>query len=655
MVSAFPQLSVLCRLPLEILEDVTSELLDDPYSSPSAILSLLLTCKQIYQLLGVRVNKHLYARIYGTRFDRSAASRRLGELGSNSPGLSFQLFAYCRALRCIRRGDIYAHDILPTFWSCFSMMMENDGKNRCQLEVAGLPDFVDRFVRERLHEGSEDGWPAESEVNSLAMWLLWFTSTEERLRAETSAQRAQMTNLILPYVLMPIRYSAYFAPHTHFTLPLPSNLPQAPHSFLTVHGAYPKYRDGLSRMMPLYQAAELEVGIPLASVAAKLVYFSRREVFPVGVPPHLPRTREHALQLGLNMVGPTQEDVQELNAHKIAKLVPKSSWDWWSEIKDYDKLSPDELAVRAPSVKWDDDWNRLTDCNNLYTPVSLKRSHYSPGLLSGLWQGRMLFPDDALNGALMQTPQMPAVFNEQTLGLTAHPVFMRLREYHCMDVDHNQPIPCGGRGGLQDGIHNAWFPNSMRYQEVSHGLAITCQERTSFYDEYVAGGPDLHDESKCRGCQYRGTSEMIFREGDAHYLDMLDDVMAEEPMGEDEEDDGMEEDVNDADADMGVADQNELVIKRKCDGILDIVLVGETDVRHGQAWHHYRFYGRVREWDGLVALIRVPFAPNAQHLGIWIFTGYVVGGQNFVGNWRTTSHPGEPVTFESAFAMSKRD
>ncbi|KAH0837756.1 hypothetical protein J3R83DRAFT_5932 [Lanmaoa asiatica] len=430
-------------------------------------------------------------------------------------------------------------------------------------------------------------------------------------------------------------YAAYFAPHIHYTLPLPRNLPQLPHSFLTVHGPYPQYRNDFSRTMPLYQVNNIQLAVPLASVAAKLIYFSHREVFPVGIPPHLPRSRVHAFQLGLNMV---------------AKFVPKSTWEWWNEIKDCDSIGPVALSKLAPSTRWDDDWNRLADCNSVFTPVSLNRTHYTPGLLSGLWQGRMLYPDDAPYGNIMQTPQIPQTFSEQSIGLTAAPVFMRLREYHCMDVESNQPVPSGG-------IQNAWFNSSTRFQEVTHGLAITCQERSSSYDEYVVGGPDLHDESKCRGCQYRGTSEMIFREDDVRYLGVLDEVLADEGMEdvEDDEDDVMDNDPSDADVDMAPSDGNELVITRNCDGILDIILVGETDLRHGQAWHHYKFYGRVREWDGLVALIRVPTHPASATLGVWIFTGYVVGGQNFVGNWRTATHPGEPVTFESAFAMSKRE
>lgn len=142
--------------------------------------------------------------------------------------------------------------------------------------------------------------------------------------------------------------------------------------------------------MSLYHASGIRLGVPLASVAAKLIYFSHREVFPVAVPPHLPRTRAHAFQLGLTMVGPTQEDVQELNAHKVAEFVPKSAWEWWDDIKNYDTLGPEARSKLAPSARWDDDWNRLADCNSVFTPVSLKRMHYTPGILSGLWQGRML-------------------------------------------------------------------------------------------------------------------------------------------------------------------------------------------------------------------------------------------------------------------------
>lgn len=71
---------------------------------------------------------------------------------------------------------------------------------------------------------------------------------------------------------------------------------------------------------------------------------------------------------------------------------------------------------------------------------------------------------------------------------------------------------------------------------------------------------------------------MIFREDDMRYLTMLDDTLADEGMedAEDDEDDVMDDDSSDVDVDMAVCDRSELVVTRKCDGILDIVLVGEV-------------------------------------------------------------------------------
>jgi hypothetical protein len=72
---------------------------------------------------------------------------------------------------------------------------------------------------------------------------------------------------------------------------------------------------------------------------------------------------------------------------------------------------------------------------------------------------------------------------------------------------------------------------------------------------------------------------MIFREDDVRYLTALDEVLADEGIEDaedDEDDDELDDDSNDADVDMASGDANELIITRKCDGILDIVLVGEV-------------------------------------------------------------------------------
>ncbi|KAL4068843.1 hypothetical protein V8B97DRAFT_754883 [Scleroderma yunnanense] len=666
-------MSPLCRLPLELLEAIATHIVAD--SPIAALLPLQLTCKYVHKALSIHTNSHFYASLFTDRFDVSAASRRFGSQAGNSSALVSELMIYSCAIQDIRCGNIHARGVLDAFWIAFKMLTEDDGKNRRALEAAGLPDFVDRFVRERLYERDINGWPAESDINSLALWLLWLTSSEERLQAESPAQRSQLTRLILPFVLMPIRYPVTYAPYVHFSLPLQSHPSHAPHSVPTLHGPYPRYRDDNPAILDLYHSSQTEVAIPLASTAAKLIYFSRKEVFPIGVPPHLPLTREHAFQLGLNMVGPTQEDVHELNAHKVAKLVEPADANWQIHVKGWEEMSIEDRANMAPSARWDNDWNRLTDCNTLYRTVSLRRSHYTPGSLAGLWQGRMLVPDNGAYGHLFESPDMPSNFSEPSLGVAAVPLFMRLREYHCMDVEPNKPVPAGR---YDDPSFNAWFPSSMTYQEIGDKLSISYlststsasgQQRSSsiirkhVYNAYNPDGPTLHDESQCRGCQDRGTCEMVFRSEDARFLaeagQQIDGTPLATPLpaDEDEADDTTMDVVEGEDEDdtMDVDQTEEVIVKRRCDGIMDIVLVGETDTRHAQAWHPYRFYGRVREWDGLIVLVRVPGPTvNPHPLGASIFMGYLVGGQTLVGNWRMREHPNEPVTFEGAWAMSKR-
>ena len=117
-------------------------------------------------------------------------------------------------------------------------------------------------------------------------------------------------------------------------------------------------------------------------------------------------------------------------------------------------------------------------------------------------------------------------------------------------------------------------------------------------------------------------------------------------------------------------------IHNTCNGVCDIIATGEvrppflpasqhpleadgrhepgkqTLERHGQAWHFYRFYGRIRKWDGLIALVRVPVEDRG--LGIFIFRGYLVGGQNLTGSWRAYASNPNAIPLEGPFIASKR-
>lgn len=99
----------------------------------------------------------------------------------------------------------------------------------------------------------------------------------------------------------------------------------------------------------------------------------------------------------------------------------------------------------------------------------------------------------------------------------------------------------------------------------------------------------------------------------------------------------------------------------------------QTDERHGQAWNHFQFYGRLRPWDGMIGILRIAVSSSYDcprcmcpqltqaHVqadprhGALFFYGFVVGGQNFVGNWRIAHQDVGVPAYEGAFAMSRRD
>ncbi|OAX31431.1 hypothetical protein K503DRAFT_703739, partial [Rhizopogon vinicolor AM-OR11-026] len=61
--------------------------------------------------------------------------------------------------------------------------------------------------------------------------------------------------------------------------------------------------------------------------------------------------------------------------------------------------------------------------------------------------------------------------------------------------------------------------------------------------------------------------------------------------------------------------------------------------------------------DGLVALMRIPLQSNLMTQGpaMWVFSGYVVCGQNFVGTWQSLGgHRPSIPTLECAFAPRRR-
>ena len=164
-------LSPLFAIPQELLERIALHLaLANSTGPPVHLIALLCTCKYVRHALS---STDLYSKIFRGMFDVDAPRRRLGPRALHSRFLVSQLKTYCTALRRIRQGDIFAPDVEDVLRTAFILLMENDGKNRAQLEWANTYAFVNNFVRHRLWQDTVNGWPRDTPLHSLVLWVMW--------------------------------------------------------------------------------------------------------------------------------------------------------------------------------------------------------------------------------------------------------------------------------------------------------------------------------------------------------------------------------------------------------------------------------------------------------------------------------------------------
>ncbi|EEB90417.1 hypothetical protein MPER_11380 [Moniliophthora perniciosa FA553] len=180
--------------------------------------------------------------------------------------------------------------------------------------------------------------------------------------------------------------------------------------------------------------------------------------------------------------------------------------------------------------------------------------------MSGLWFGKLYFTSENHFEALLNATDRPLEYAETNIGFFSIPVYMRLKE-HVSDDPQN--IVEGGEMGC------GWFPEGMDYTVGDDGLEVTVpksagsrEEQKRYWYRTYQPGSDVDVES-CGICD---------REDDADH----------EIGSEEEEDD----------------DDLPLPTRSQSHGTQDVVLTGSTDERHGKAWNHYTFHGRVRSWDG---------------------------------------------------------
>lgn len=142
---------------------------------PSALLPLLLTSHAMHDALSLYVSPELYAQIYQLKFDLSATFRRTHDSRASltPPCLANELVKRCQLLRRIRLKDWGSDTVAADLWTAYLMIMESDGLNESQLIAARFPRFISEFTLRHLRSNCYQR--RTSDIDSLAVWLYWFT------------------------------------------------------------------------------------------------------------------------------------------------------------------------------------------------------------------------------------------------------------------------------------------------------------------------------------------------------------------------------------------------------------------------------------------------------------------------------------------------
>ena len=144
---------------------------------PPPVLQLLLTSHAIYDVLRPGSCPQLYARVYLCKFDLGSP-QRLRTSWLNDICLTAELIRRFHVLRRISLRQFSEEHVRTDLWTAYLMVLESDGLNEEQLAKAGVVPYLFAFIRSRFHEEYRNyGWPVINEVNSLALWLAYLTSS----------------------------------------------------------------------------------------------------------------------------------------------------------------------------------------------------------------------------------------------------------------------------------------------------------------------------------------------------------------------------------------------------------------------------------------------------------------------------------------------
>ncbi|KAJ7447649.1 hypothetical protein FB451DRAFT_1411743 [Mycena latifolia] len=255
-------------------------------------------------------------------------------------------------------------------------------------------------------------------------------------------------------------------------------------------------------------------------------------------------------------------------------------------------------------------------------------------------------PSGAQYTALLSTPGGAFTGLVRDDFVTAvRPMYMRIAEHHSFQPHTPVPPPPPDSTTGEEGMSAGWLPHGTRVVPINaHQVEVRVDPSAANINTFeaqfgYADAGDRRGEEKVYVYETVGEGGRVREE--AHVEGCVGCVRAKErarwasyPASFEHTSDSKAWPEWDAPAWAGHGFADDEGWEGACDGVQDVVFTGSTDPRHGMAWHHYEYAGRVRPWDGLIGLVMRPRDRTDVRLGTYFISGHLVGRDTFEGTWQ---------------------
>ncbi|KDN44682.1 hypothetical protein K437DRAFT_247637 [Tilletiaria anomala UBC 951] len=632
------------------------------YATPPAqLISLLLSCKYVYNMLNETASPGLYARIFKTKFDYESIARRFGQDAVDAKSLTIELKKRCRCLkrikatvmgRRIRRAGLSDEEsqkeMEENLWLAYLMMLENDGKNRYQLRWASIDRYLHmHYEQEMLGSIIKPGYPPDSVDRALSLHLHYLVFGDKELSQETPQDSEERMFVLRPYVFAAHKFNPYLAPWMVWDLPTgdkelpvtqPGMIDENGEMASEVHDPFLMDYSFQTRTCTIEHCAQkLHLAAPVLAHAACLMFFQRVERDPAAM--GLAHLREGAGEAA---------SIAEAAAAAAAgndQAASRDSVGGWALAQVFEGMNftaPAQSsqgrhdrrfgafnrrranlaeATMLRSIHHDKDFARLMACCDPRSGIGLRPSFHA-GDFEGAWEGRFSFFDfdsyrDMLAGLMSSLYEGP--FGEQ-------PQVWKLKERMVRLGEHDHK---GGEGSI-----------------LSAGYLGTRQEA----EDEQAYGCASADENRPPNdiVRRRGQNIKLFQRPTGRALDDMrspsDSSWSWQRSSRHTRDDSQEF------PSFG-ADELSTVEEIEYGDDPDKFELRLSGSGHS-AWGRFNLQGRIRSWDGMM-IMKKEYTPDGR--GRWLYRGYALGGGKLVGRWRDTFTPESMSGYEGCFCLYKRE